>query len=190
MRWERLFDDLEAQWDAQARRDLDSEVADRTRRERAAVRMLERFAAHSGQQVQLRLVTRAVIEGRVADLGDGWVLVDEGRGRSALVQLRAVMAVTGLGGRAEAAAAARRFGFGYALRGLSRDRSAVRLEDISGIVLTGTIDAVGADACELGEHAVDEPRRSENVKAHRTVPFEAIACVRPVAGSGGAPGQF
>lgn len=187
MRWERLFDDLEAQWDAQARRDLDSEVADRTRRERAAVRMLDRLAAHRGQPVQVRLVTRALVQGRVADFGDGWVLIEEGAGRSALVHLPAVMAVTGLSGRAEVASVARRFGFGYALRGLSRDRSVVQVEDVSGIVLTGTIDAVGADACELVEHAADEPRRPENVRAHRTVPFEAVACVRPVAGSRGLP---
>lgn len=189
MRWDRLFDDLEAQWDAQARRDLDSEIADRTRRERAAVEMLDRVAAHVGEPLQLRLVTRSVVEGRVADLGKDWVLVDEGEGRSALVNLPAVMSVTGLGSRAEAAVTARRFGFGYALRGLSRDRSVVLVEDVSAVVLTGTIDAVGADACDIGEHAADEPRRRENVKAHRTLPFEAIACVRPVTGSGRPPGR-
>ncbi|HET7276938.1 MAG TPA: hypothetical protein VFJ22_02575 [Dermatophilaceae bacterium] len=189
MRWDRLFDDLEAQWDAQARRDLDSEIADRTRRERAAVEMFDRVAAHMGQPLQVRLVTRSVVEGLVADLGKGWMLVDEGGGRSALVSLPAVMSVTGLGSRAQAAVTARRFGLGYALRGLSRDRAVVQMEDVSGVMLTGTIDAVGADACDFGEHAADEPRRRENVRAHRTLPFEAIACVRPVAGRGRPSGR-
>ena len=43
-------------------------------------------------------------------------------------------------------ATAKRFGLGYALRGLSRNRSVVSLVDIGGLVTTGTIDAVGADA--------------------------------------------
>ncbi len=45
MRWERLFDDLEAQLVADERRDLDAEVADRTRRERALLGLHERLAA-------------------------------------------------------------------------------------------------------------------------------------------------
>src|SRR6478735_7178655 len=43
MRWDALFEDLEQQWDAQARRDLDGEVADRTRRERAAIGLQDRL---------------------------------------------------------------------------------------------------------------------------------------------------
>ena len=58
---------------------------------------------------------------------------------------------------------ARRFGFGHAARGLSRDRAVVALADVGGSAVTGTIDAVGADALELSEHASDLPRRPENV---------------------------
>jgi hypothetical protein len=184
MRWERLFEDLEAQWDAAARRDLDSEIADRTRRERAAVGLFERLAAHRGQRVQLRFVTRSLVEGAVVDVGDGWVLIEEGLGRTALAHLPAVVAITGLGLRAVQEQTARRFGFGYALRGLSRDRATVQLEDVSGVVLTGTIDAVGADACDLCQHAADELRRPGNVRGRRTVPFSGIACIRPMSGGG------
>lgn len=182
MRWERLFDDLEAQWDAHGRRDLDSEVADRTRRERASVGLFERLAAQRGQPVQVVLLTGSVVVGTVADVGNGWALVEEGGGRGALVHLPAVTAVTGLGTRALHEETARRFGFGYALRGLSRDRAVVRLEDTSGLGVTGTIDGVGADACDVSEHAADELRRAGNVRARRTVPFWAIACVRLVSG--------
>ncbi len=90
-----------------------------------------------------------------------------------------MLSLTGVSGRARGSASVRRFGLGYALRGLSRDRAVVALTDLSGTVLTGTIDAVGRDAVDLTEHAPDLPRRPEHVTATRLVPFAAIAVVRP-----------
>ena len=54
----------------------------------------------------------------------------------------------------------------------------VSLVDIGGLVTTGTIDAVGADALDLSEHPVDVARRSENILSRRVVPFTAIVVVR------------
>jgi hypothetical protein len=75
-------------------------------------------------------------------------------------------------------ATAKRFGLGYALRGLSRDRSVVSLADISGSVTTGTVDGVGADALDLSEHPADMARRPENIVGRRVIPFTAIVVVR------------
>jgi hypothetical protein len=183
MRWNRLFADLEGQWEAEARRDLDQEVADRTRRERAAVGLYERLAASIGDSVGLRLVAGPPLTGVVADMGDGWVLLGGELGRAALVPLAAVTAVTGVGGRASESALGRRFGLGYALRGLSRDRAVVALTDVTGAVVTGTIDAVGSDCFDLSEHAPEEPRRPENITGRLLVPFAAVACLRPAGGS-------
>ncbi len=178
MRWEGLFDDLGGQWDAEERRDRDAEVADRTRRERAEIDLLSRLAAHGGASLRLRLVTGRSIEGELVDLGRDWVLVrQEGSGRGALVPVSGVTGVTGLGAASVEAATARRFGLGYALRALSRDRAAVVLTDISGLTVTGTIDGVGADALDLAEHALDAPRRGANVSGVRTVPFWALVIV-------------
>ena len=179
MRWERLFSDLEGQWEAEARRDLDQEVADRTRRERATVGLFERLAASVGERVGVRLVAGPPLQGVLSDVGDGWLLLGGDAGRPALVPLTAVTAVTGTGPRASEAALARRFGLGYALRGLSRDRAVVALTDVTGAVATGTIDGVGADCFDLTEHAPDELRRPENVTGRLLVPFTAVACLRP-----------
>jgi hypothetical protein len=181
MRWDRLFDDLQAQLDADGQRELELEVSDRTRRERASVGLHERFIAHRGAGVDLRLVAGVVVSGTMVDAGSDWLLVHDRGDRGSLVPFRAIVAISGLGVRASAgsgAATAKRFGLGYALRGLSRDRAVVSLADIGGSVTTGTVDAVGADALDLSEHPADVARRAENIVTRKVVPFTAIVVVR------------
>ena len=184
MRWDELFGDLELQWDAQARRELDAEVADRTRRERAGIGLLDRLAAAGASQLTVTLVDRTRLTGRVVDVGDGWLLL--GRvgtvatlGGPVLIPFAAVTGVVGLGPHADQAGLRRRFGFGWALRGLSRDRAVVTVGDVSGISCTGTIDAVGKDFLEVSEHAPDVPRRPENVTGRRVLPVAGVVLVRP-----------
>ena len=187
MRWDDLFADLAAQWDAESRRELDAEVADRTRRERASVGLYERLAAAGGDIVTISLRSGTAVRGRVADVGEGWLLLATAvNGRleasslgPALVPFAAVTAVAGLSVRAGGSELGRRFGLGYALRGVSRDRSVVLLTDLTGAVVAGTIDAVGLDVLELSEHAADLPRRAENVTGRRLVPFSAMVLLRP-----------
>jgi len=181
MRWDRLFDDLQAQLDADGQRELELEVSDRTRRERAAVGLHERFIAQRGAGVDLRLAAAVVVSGTIADAGSDWLLVHDRADRGSLVPFRAIVAISGLGARATSgsgAATAKRFGLGYALRGLSRDRAVVSLADIGGSVTTGTVDAVGADALDLSEHPADVARRAENIVTRKVVPFTAIVVVR------------
>lgn len=178
MRWDQLFADLEAQWEAEARRDLDSEVADRTRRERAAIGVYERLAVSVGADVRLLLRSGEVLTGSLADVGRDWLLLSADR-RPVLVPLAALVAVSGIGERAGTGGIGKRFELGFALRGLSRDRAVVALADIAGAITTGTIDAVGADCFDLSEHAPDEPRRPENITGRRLVPFSAVVSLRP-----------
>jgi hypothetical protein len=131
--------------------------------------------------VELRLAAAVLVSGTIADAGSDWLLVHERGDRGSLVPFGAIVAVNGLGARASvgsSAVAAKRFGLGYALRGLSRDRAVVSLADIGGSVTTGTIDAVGADALDLSEHPADVARRAENIVARRVIPFTAIVVVR------------
>lgn len=102
MRWDRLFADLEGQLAAGERRELDDEVAERTRRERALVTLDARLAEALGTPVVVGLVappradpTR--VQGEVLDLGQGWVLLRGGAGRDLLVPLAAVATVTWAG---------------------------------------------------------------------------------------------
>ena len=194
MRWESLFDDLEAQLRSDETRELAAEVADRTRRERAQVGLNERFAAAVDRVVvEIRVAGVGLVRGLVTGSGPDWVLLEHrsepaltvvtvsGGGRverPVLVAIGAIRAVAGLGGAELTGAVAKGFRIGSALRAVSRDRAVVDVVDIDGSVVTGTIDGVGQDYVEVAEHSADLPRRAENVLAVRAIPFAGIAVVR------------
>lgn len=176
VRWDRLFDDLEGQLAAQTRLELDAEVAERTRAERARVTLGERIHGTRDGDVAVRLRGGAVVHGVLRDSGEGWMLLDDPVGRQQLVPTGAVLGISGLA-RPRDDGRARRFAIGTALREVSRDRRAVVVVDVDGGRVHGTIDAVGADAFDIAEHPQDTPRRSENVREVRAVPFAAVAVI-------------
>jgi hypothetical protein len=182
MRWDDLFADLEAQWDAEQAAELAGEVAERTRSELARVRLADRLRGSVGRSVTVSTSPERVA-GRLASSGPDWLLVDDGRAQ-VLVPLSAVSEVTGLGAQASAPDAVgvveSRLDLGFALRRLARDRQPLRLVLTDGSRLTGTVDRVGADFLDLAEHDTDEPRRPASVRALRTVSFVALATIRPV----------
>lgn len=179
MRWERLFDDLEAAMAGEAARELDAEVADRTRRERALVGLHERLAAQPrGVAVRLAVAGVGRLDGLVADVGSDWVLLVGSAERRTLVPFTAVRRLSGLTGRVgPASGVAKAFGIGAALRAVSRDRAPVRVADVEGAVVTGTIDGVGQDCLDFAEHPLDLPRRPEHVIEVHVIPFAALSVV-------------
>lgn len=176
-RWERLFDDLEAQLGADAARELRWEVADRTRRERALVDLQARLLGCAGRSGVVVRTPAGALTGEVCDAGSDWLLIKTARG-PVLVPLPAVRAVTGLGSRTEQPSlVAKGFGIGAALRAISRNRAPVEVVDLDGRVTAGTIDVVAADHLQLAEHPLDQPRRPANITALVVVPFAALAAV-------------
>ncbi len=177
MRWDDLFEDLEAQGAEMHRAALDAEVADRTRRERAQVTLRSRLAVTAGA-VRMALVGGVVVEGVVDDTGSDWCVIRDVSGRQWLVPFWAMLHVEGLGwSGAGEGDVGRRLRIGFALRGLARDRAPVYLHLLGEGVWSGTIDAVGADHLDFGEHPIDVPRRAVNVRTIRVVPFSAIVAV-------------
>jgi hypothetical protein len=185
VRWERLFEDLEAQLAAAGAAELAGEVAERTRYEQARVALSDRLMAGVGEQIALDLLGGATVAGRLERAAEQWVVVRQGP-LPALVPLTSVVAVTGLGLPAATAGRTdllRRLSLGAALRAVARDRSLVHVELVDGRALTGTVDAVAADHLDLAEHPADEPRRATAVLRVRTLPFGAVAVLRPASGS-------
>ncbi|MCW2571428.1 MAG: hypothetical protein JWO88_1486 [Frankiales bacterium] len=182
MRWQRLFDDLEAQLAAADAAELEGEVADRTRRELALLRTVDRLAETRGHAIAASVWGAGTVQGRLLDVGADWVLVEETGLREVLVPLAAVLAVTGLGARTAVpdseGEVGRRLDLRWALRGLARDRAGINVVLRDGSTVSGTLDRVGADHVELAEHAPGEARRAVAVRQVRLVPITALALLR------------
>jgi hypothetical protein len=182
MRWQALFDDLEAQLSAAEAAELQAEVADRIRREAGLVRVVDRLTSATGQEVAVALGAAGVLRGRVLDAGVDWLLVEETGAREVLVPLVAVLGVTGLVAQTGVPGAegevGRRLDLRWALRALARSRAGVALVLRDGSVVSGTLDRVAADHLDLAEHAPGEPRRAGAVRQVRLVPLAAITLVR------------
>jgi hypothetical protein len=181
MRWQGLFQDLEAQLEAAEAAELAGEVAERTRREAALLRLVDRLRAGEGAALTVTVPGAGAVSGRLLNAGADWLLLEEPGGRELLVPLSAVLGITGLGPRSslpESSPVARRLDLRWALRGLARSRTGVTLGLVDGSRVTGTLDRVGADHVELAEHGPGEPRRAATVRQVRLVPLAALALVR------------
>jgi hypothetical protein len=181
MRWDELFDDLEAQFDAADTAEQAAEVADRSRRETALLRLVDRVRPVVGGPISLRLAGAGALSGVLTAVGADWLLLAEQGGRENLVATAAVLSVGGLAAQSAApfseGQVAARLTLAYALRGLVRDRSAVTVTLIDGSTAAGTLDRTGADFVELAEHPAGEVRRRDAVRAVRTYALHALAVI-------------
>lgn len=182
MRWERLFDDLEARFDALGEADLRAELAERERIAAGGVTLAARLAGARGEFLRIRLISGAQQTGRLGRVGPDWLLLEPAAGQQLLIASSAVTVVEGLDRRTGPAPSglAMKLDLRYMVRGLARDRTPVSLILAGGVELTGTFDRIGQDFVELAQHAPWEPRRTAAVRSVATVPLSALVAVRAV----------
>lgn len=181
MRWENLFADLEAQLAAADTAEVDSEIADRTRREAALLGLVDRLLGAVGGTVAVQVEGAGWVRGRVLEVGQEWLLVDESAGREVLVPLSAVLSVAGLGAASVAPGSAgrvfERLRLSSAVRGIARDRSEVAVFVRDGSSVAGVIDRVGSDFLELRRSPDGKGRDSDGASAV-AVPSAAVVLIR------------
>ncbi|MCG7423258.1 hypothetical protein MHY29_10590 [Micrococcus sp. ACRRV] len=180
MRWDGLFEDLEARWSALEWDATRAEAAELTRGEWAALTLEERLRGARGETVRLHLAWGEHRDVRLGTVGDGWVSVNAAAADSLLVPLTSVVAWEGPLGTASTApeGVRSRPGLPAALRQLARARAAVRVVAGNGVELgEGTIDRVGRDHVDLARHPRDEARRAGQVRGRLVVPLAALGLV-------------
>ncbi|MGW5854014.1 hypothetical protein AAG742_07470 [Micrococcus sp. 2A] len=185
MRWDGLFEDIEARWADLGWQGTVAEAAELTRAEWAGITLADRLRGARGADLRVHLVEGQALHVRVRTVGRTWFGVDLTGGGSAVVRTAAVAAVEGSLGAAvpEPAGVAGEIGLAAVLRGVARSRAAVTVVGLRGdVIVEGTVDRVGADHLDIARHARDEARRRGAVRGVLVVPFSAVGLVRGAEG--------
>ena len=206
MRWDLLFDDLEARLD-QEQRDEERALAleeERLRLGRLTLRdRLDALARGTGDEhgatVRLELRGGDVVDVRPLSFGRDWMNAVlhagngvsgqagglSGRERQCIVPLAAIAAVLPTRAQLEPSVApvagpatrlADRIGMPFVLRDLSRRRTPVHLTTDDGRA-HGTLDRVARDHLDLALHEPGSARRESEVRGYRIIPLERVVLV-------------
>lgn len=194
MRWQNLFDDIEAQLESELGADDLDLLAEEERLRlgrlslRDRVRALSEATPASALALSIRGGDRVTLT--VTAIGRDWFAgeTDAGIRRSVIVPFPALAAIEPVGPQLAASlrsdpvpepptALSARLGLAFVLRDLCRRRLAVELH-VGALRSHGTIDRVARDHLDIAEHLPGEARRADAVTRIRIVAFTALDLVR------------
>lgn len=152
MRWDALFADLQAQWEAEERTAGDEEIRELAEAEIATTRFADRVRARRGERLSVRLSDASDRVGLVVDVAQEWMLLADGERRH-LVPLSAVALAWPLAGSAPPPTAVERgLGLGHVLRALASEGQEVSVRTHGGDH-AGRVVRVGADHLDVATRA-------------------------------------
>jgi hypothetical protein len=176
----RVFDDLEAEFEAGLRREAEQETMAAVRAELGATVLWEQLARRVDSEV-VAFAGPRTLRGSVAASYPEFLVLRAGDGGEHLIRygpaVSFALPAEPPALRPTPGPAVRRYRFALALRELARRREPVRVALVDGTGVDGTIEAVGSDYLEVAEHDPGEARRRAAVRARRFVGFAAVAAV-------------
>lgn len=188
MRWNALFEDMEAQLAEAETLAFESEVSERSRADVALVGLSDRLRGTLGGTIGVHLVSGSSFTGTLSHVGAESLVVDE-PAHQVLVPFAAVSHYSGIGRIAvgEPSAVRTKVGLAGALRGLARDREPLAVLVAKGESgeqrIPGVIDRVGRDFIDLAVTPPGEARRASGILDVATVPFGALRALRSMRSS-------
>jgi len=148
VRWDALFADLQAQWEAEVRAEGDAEIRELAEAEAAGTAFADRLRARRGTAITVRLPDGSDRAGVVTDAAPEWVVLAEGERRH-LVPISAIAIAWPLAGAAPAAGRVERgLGLGHVLRALANEGQEVVVRTHGGDH-AGLLVRVGADHLDV-----------------------------------------
>ena len=176
----RVFDELEAEFEAGLRREAEQESMVAVRAELGATVLWEQLARRVGSETVVLAGPRA-FRGIVVASYPEFLVLRSADGAEHLIRhgsaVSVALAPEPPSLRPTPAATTRRYQFTLALRELARRREPVRVLVADGTSCDGTIEAVGSDYLEIAEHDLGEARRRGAVRARRFIGFAAVVAV-------------
>jgi hypothetical protein len=175
----RLFEELEAEFEASLRRETEAQAVAALRAQASETLLWEALSRRVGTDVAVQCGSRWFRGALVASYTDFFVIRDGISRAQHLVRLGPAVSVIfptehhALG----LLATPPRYRFVLALRELARRREPVRLELADGNEATGTIEVVGNDHLEIAEHELGEARRQAALTGRRFLALAAVAVV-------------
>lgn len=149
MRWQLLFQDLEAEFRGLQRQDLEREIQEHTRAQVAGIALQELLRANVGTEVRVTARCGGATTGLLLEAYPQWILL-EGQRSEVLVPATSIIGVQGLNRAVAppAGATSLRLTLGHALRGLARNRFSV-LVTTPGESYRGVFGHIGKDWAQL-----------------------------------------
>jgi hypothetical protein len=175
----RLFDELEAEFEASLRREAEQHTVAALRAQASETLLWEALARRVGTYVTVQCGSRWLRGTLVASYPDFFVVRDGISRAQHLVRLGPAVSVIFPTERHALSLVPTppRYRFVLALRELARRREPVRLELADGNEATGTIEVVGNDHLEIAEHELGEARRQTALTGWRFLALAAVAVV-------------
>ena len=198
MRWDNLFDDLEAQLEHELTADEIDQQAEEERLRLGRLSLRDRILSlHEGRgrdsdySFRVSLANGATLDVHPTTFGRDWFAADvvgAGIHSQCIVPLAAVasialtrdevrMSMDAVPGETTARTLTARLSLPFVLRDLCRRRTSVELHTLTG-ELAGTIDRVGRDHLDLALHDREAARRESDVTGYRIVPLAQLVLVR------------
>jgi hypothetical protein len=183
MRWNALFEDLEAQIAEAEVLGRESEVSERSRADTASIDLADRLRGSLGRHIGVHLVSGSAFTGTLSHTGAESLVLDEAA-HQVLIPYAAVSRYVGMGRLAvgEPSAVRRKLGLASVLRSLARDRAGLTVLMAKGaageVRIPGVIDRVGRDFFDLAITPPGEARRARNVMDVATIPFGSLGALR------------
>src|SRR5829696_962551 len=176
----RVFDELEAEFEAGLRLEAEQESLAAVRAELGATVLWEQLARRVGMETVVHAGAHT-FRGTIVASYPEFLVVRTADGAEQLIRhgpaFSVALAPESPSLRPTPGAATRRYQFALALRELARRREPVRVLLGDASSCDGTIEAVGSDYLEIAEHNLGEARRRGAVRARRFVGFAAVVAV-------------
>lgn len=178
MSTERILRQIDQQADVARDREqleLRSAAAELARTERARIPLADRFRAAHGRMVRIHCEGGAVVEGVVNDIGAQWCEISAEPRGAAVIPLRRIGMISGLGERSRESEGPLRGARTLAsrLRELADERALLECTTIAGTA-RGRILGVGQDALDL--MPVDDQWEARGRRV--TIPLDALVLIR------------